>query len=159
MYESRTEHMKRMKRRNFWLFSSTLTQRVRTERPACHHQTRILPGVKHGPVLQVSLLMHQQDVPILGLSVTEERSVQDLYGHLGFRQLSPADREQQRGAEPAQHRQQHANTNTPQYVLTNKQQDQQASKTSGQMLCRWSSTWHFHHTCCCRNLTSDWLLS
>lgn len=66
--------------------------------------------MKHGPVLKVALVMHQENVSVLGLPMAEERSVQNLYLHLGLWQLPPADRRQQRGAEPAQHGQQHADS-------------------------------------------------
>ena len=70
-----------------------------------------VPGVKHGPVLEVSVMMHQQHVSVLGLAVTEERSVHDFHLHLGLGQLPAAGRlqqQQQGGAEPAQYRQLHA---------------------------------------------------
>lgn len=62
-----------------------------------------VPVVKLGPILKVSLVMHQQDISVLWFSVTDKRSVHDFYFHLGLGQLSPADRHQQGGAEPAQH--------------------------------------------------------
>lgn len=68
---------------------------------------KVIPGVKHGPVLKVPVVMHQQDVSVLGLSVTEKRSVQDFYLHLSFGHFPPADGHQQRGAHAAQHGQQH----------------------------------------------------
>lgn len=82
----------------------------------CSHMNAVtsswsVPGVKHGPVLEVSVMMHQQHVSVLGLAVTEERSVHDFHLHLGLGQLPAAGRlqqQQQGGAEPAQHRQQHA---------------------------------------------------
>ena len=71
-----------------------------------------VPGVKHGPVLKIPVVMHQQDVSILRLSVAEKRSVHDFYLHLGLGQLPPADRQQQdAGAEAAERgQQQHAAT-------------------------------------------------
>lgn len=32
-----------------------------------------VPGVKHGPVLKVAVMMYQKHVSVLGLSVTDER--------------------------------------------------------------------------------------
>lgn len=55
-------------------------------------------GVQHGPILEVQLMMHQQHVSVLSFPVTEEGSVQDIYLHLGFRELPPADGEQHGGA-------------------------------------------------------------
>lgn len=71
-----------------------------------------VPGVKQGPVLKVSLLVHQEHVSVLRLSMTEERSVQNFYLDLSLGKLPPADGRQLRGAEPAQHSQQHAATRT-----------------------------------------------
>ena len=67
-----------------------------------------IPGVKRGSVLEQSVVMHEQEVPVLGLPVTEEGSEHHLHLHLGLRQLPPADsRQQQRGAEPAEQDLQH----------------------------------------------------
>lgn len=51
--------------------------------------------------------MHQENVSVFRLPVTEERSAQNFHLYLSLGQLPPADGRQHRGAEPAQYSQQH----------------------------------------------------
>lgn len=102
--------------------------------------------------------MHQQNVSILGLSVTEERSVQNFHRHFSFGQLPPAaDGHQHKGAEPAQHNQQHADT----VSFQNKQPDEQAAKKFLTDLQQHENVQLFLYvaeTSRCRKFSSDWLI-
>lgn len=119
-----------------------------------------IPVVKHGPILEVSLMVHEQDVSILWFSVTQKRSVHNFYVHLSFRQLPPADRHQQGGAEPAQHGQQHAATLRPSEEATGYKRWTKMFEKQNNCACSWSSTWQWRFIIrCCRKSFSDWLLS
>lgn len=106
--------------------------------------------------------MHQQNVSVLGLSVTEERSVQNFYRYLCFGHLPPAaDRHQHEGAEPAQHNQQHADT----VNFQRKQQDERAATKflanmqrhkSAQLVLYVADT--LRYSSCRRKFASDWLI-
>lgn len=66
------------------------------------------PGVEHGSVLEVALLVHQQHVSVLALAAAEEGPMQHLHFHLGLRQLPGGGGDQQRREEAAERGHQHA---------------------------------------------------
>lgn len=114
------------------------------------------PGVEHGSVLEVALLVHQQHVSVLGLAAAEEGPMQHLHIHLGLRQLPGGGGGQQRREEAAERGHQHAAAPLPALVGEASAGTVEASAGQQPTACARVLRGNFHQRL--RN-PSDWLPS
>lgn len=111
-----------------------------------------IPCVKHGSILKVYFVVNKQHVSVLSFSVTEERSVHNLYLNLGLWKFPAANREQQHeGAEAAQQQHHapwtHSRTFCHYHLYNNEQHVNSLLYVAVT----------FPHTICCRTSFCDWL--